>query len=901
MRLHTLTLRNYRVHREQSIEFDEKRTLIGGPNESGKSTLAEALQRVFFLKAKGGTEFHRAMKSLHGGEPEVEVTFSLNESEYQLTKRFGSKGTTTLVPSGHAAWTGDAAESELARLLGLAEPVTGKMVAAQWAHIWVRQGLSGIDPSGEATQQQTSLIQRLQEMGGAAALQSDFDTALAARFRDEAERLFRNDGKAKAGSDMDGAQSAEADASRRRNEADARLQKSLDAIRNHEEASAQLGVAQESLGRVSVQKTEADQRAAQVAALRQKETGESRMLQEASVRFGEFEQIHQRIAGIEADFNKRQKALEPLARESGRLKAEAGGARQGALDAARQHREALEKLKSARQIRDLFVSGIAFSEKAAAEKELLERKTRAGDLLAESDRLKEELVRLPLVNEKQLSKLRALELACSTSAAALNAMAADLEVIDSDQEVRAGSEIIKTGDRIPLSVDTEILVGKSVRLLIRPGGGSNLDEARAKCQAAREALDQALESLGIKSLSEAAEIGAKRRELEGAIQSLGRSLKQTDDLPGAVREAGEARLAAEAELSRRREAMPSIDLPSSLDVLRKQLQEAEKMLIEIEQSETAAKAVHDQEIASAEKAEKLFARHIESIDKEGQEVRGLEIEFRLSEKTYGNGEARSGKIADLKRQQDAAAEVLAATREELRKLDADRVGSDVERLQRAMEELNQGIADYKTRMAVAEASLHSDGSQDPRADLAFETARWEAAKVRLDSVRRKAEAIRLLDTLFAEEQRALAHRFTQPLAETISGYLECCYGPGAKANVVFNDNRFEGLELVRPLNGGGAFAFETLSGGAREQVAAAMRLAMAEILASGFGGCLPVIFDDAFAYSDPERVQTLQRMLELAASRGIQVIALTCNPSDYAALGARQILLPAPSKFGTAV
>lgn len=100
-----------------------------------------------------------------------------------------------------------------------------------------------------------------------------------------------------------------------------------------------------------------------------------------------------------------------------------------------------------------------------------------------------------------------------------------------------------------------------------------------------------------------------------------------------------------------------------------------------------------------------------------------------------------------------------------------------------------------------------------------------------------------------------------------------------------------GLRLFRPDFGGATFAFDTLSGGAREQTAGAVRLAMAEVLAADHDGCLPVVFDDAFAYSDPERVTSLQRMLDLAATRGLQVIILTCNPADYAALGARQTLL----------
>lgn len=77
----------------------------------------------------------------------------------------------------------------------------------------------------------------------------------------------------------------------------------------------------------------------------------------------------------------------------------------------------------------------------------------------------------------------------------------------------------------------------------------------------------------------------------------------------------------------------------------------------------------------------------------------------------------------------------------------------------------------------------------------------------------------------------------------------------------------------------------------KERRLAAVRLAIAELLAVDHDGSLPIVFDDAFAYSDPDRVSTLQRMLDLGASRGLQVIVLSCNPSDYAGLGARSVVL----------
>jgi len=125
----------------------------------------------------------------------------------------------------------------------------------------------------------------------------------------------------------------------------------------------------------------------------------------------------------------------------------------------------------------------------------------------------------------------------------------------------------------------------------------------------------------------------------------------------------------------------------------------------------------------------------------------------------------------------------------------------------------------------------------------------------------------------------------------ISAYLQCIFGAGARAQVDREDNKFTGLRLFRPGFGNAPFDFDTLSGGAKEQTAAAVRLAMAEVLATDYDGCLPVVFDDAFAYSDPERVNQLQRMLDLAATRGLQVIVLTCNQADYASLGAKTIVI----------
>src|SRR4051794_27834868 len=119
MRIDSITVRNYRVHGNLTVTFPEALTLIGGPNESGKSTLIEALHRALFLKANVTGEAQESMVSNgHARLPEVEVRFTVGADQYLLTKRFsGHTGVTRLVQVGGASWSGDEAESRLAALL----------------------------------------------------------------------------------------------------------------------------------------------------------------------------------------------------------------------------------------------------------------------------------------------------------------------------------------------------------------------------------------------------------------------------------------------------------------------------------------------------------------------------------------------------------------------------------------------------------------------------------------------------------------------------------------------------------------------------------------------------------------------------------------------------------------
>ena len=204
MRLLSIHVCNYRIHQDLQVELDPRLTLIGGPNESGKSTLAEAAHRALFLRARGNNELTKAARSnLHGGNPEVEVTFEAGGGEYRVRKVFsGNQGTALLQETGGETWYGDDAEKKLLELLAAdEEKIMASKVPSQWSHLWAWQGEVADEPVKLANDHHDDLIQLLQQHGGAIVQMSERDQAVAGRIAKSFGEIYNKNGSLKAGSD----------------------------------------------------------------------------------------------------------------------------------------------------------------------------------------------------------------------------------------------------------------------------------------------------------------------------------------------------------------------------------------------------------------------------------------------------------------------------------------------------------------------------------------------------------------------------------------------------------------------------------------------------------------------------------------------------------------------------
>ncbi|TDU80833.1 DNA repair exonuclease SbcCD ATPase subunit [Prosthecobacter fusiformis] len=881
MRLHSITVRHYRRHLELRVDLDPARTLIGGPNESGKSTLVEATHRALFLRAKGNSKEHKEMLSLtHGGKPEVELEFEAEGRRYTLVKSFkGAGGMARLTQAGGSSWQGDEAEERLASLLKVNGG--GRKSGEQWSHLWVWQGSSANDPLIQANTERESLVQRLQSQGGAAVIQSPLDARIAEHFAVQMKVAFQEKGEPRKNSDLGQALQAEEVATEAETVAQASVQKLQQAILQHEQAAVQMAEAEAALRHMESERAALAHRSAEVNRLRQVEQEAGRQVQAARKAYEARLATQQTIEQLQRNLDSLLTELAPQQARQESLTQSVATARKLAAECESSSHAAEDVVSNMRALHDYALALSTLAEKERHLLHLTRQEQVVNDLLAKRAELEKKIGTLPKIDPATLTSLQALERAQDKALTLLNSVATEIELLTTDVPVQVGDQELKAGLPLTLTTDTDVLIGNT-KLRLRPGGGTSLAEARAKEKEARRKLDESFTTYGVKSLQEAVAISAERDRLQGDWKALTAELKGLayEKLQADLTEAKRSFAAAETEVAHRRQD----DFPANPNPV-----ETKLALAAAETALQTCRLQRDQAASSLKKHEAALNTQAEALRENMRRLEEVKIRLTVLNEHEGPDNERAEALKKAALDVAQADAQLASAHQDLQFHHPDDLPSDQARFDRAHQSQSDKKADAQKRHIEAATLLRSDGTTDPTTALALATARAQAARANREAAHRHAYAMRRVHELILEEQHTLADRFTRPLAERVEGYLQRLFGPGVSVTVTMQNNSFEGLSLSR--QGQPAFSFETLSQGASEQVAAAFRLAMAEILAESHNGCLPVVFDDAFAHSDPARVQSLHRMLDLAATRGLQIILLTCTPADYAMMGAAELRL----------
>lgn len=139
-------------------------------------------------------------------------------------------------------------------------------------------------------------------------------------------------------------------------------------------------------------------------------------------------------------------------------------------------------------------------------------------------------------------------------------------------------------------------------------------------------------------------------------------------------------------------------------------------------------------------------------------------------------------------------------------------------------------------------------------------------------------AIRLLRTVVDQSRNEALAAVAGPVEAAATRTLQRI--AGSKLGRVQLGEAFEPTQVM-PGMAASPVAIESMSGGEREQIYLATRLALADVLAKGERQM--VVLDDVLVATDAGRLARVMAILEEAAQR-LQVLVLTCHPERYRGL-----------------
>ena len=903
MRLLLVTVKNFRMHEDLTVEFDRIRTLVAGPNESGKSTLLEAIKRVLFHPHRSKTGLEEIKPKAGGGPPEVTLRFERCGRTFTIRKVFKkAQATAELIDETTGErFSGDEAEAQLRSLLALRGGTLSQAVYG-WSHLWALQGEATDNPTGKDSltpAEANRLNARLQSLTGTTLTESNVDSVTYQRITDEYKDSYTSKG-VKAGSPLAAAAAeliaAQAAAATAANDL-AELETAADTVIREEDAIRSLrqtsAIAQQHLATTLASLTTIEQ----LEETLRREKGELETAEEA------YQQLHKgdrEIADVSESLKALRQGFASQNEEIANLRSHEQRMQNEVTSAPNVTSRAFAAREAAATTRDLL-STLARLFDLETQRVDLETKQAAIERVSHKlTAIEKSLRELPEVDRSTISELEDLDRQRQMGIAKLEAIATRLEVTCADVAVLIEGEQLTDGTSRTLADAADLRIGEGTTIRIIPGGGQSLAALRVEIADLESRLSRRLKELGVASISAAREDHESR--LAADVES-SRLQEKILDLGG---KHVATRLTAvkadiekvEAEITRKTPA--GFVRPTDTTALEAAIQTAEEGQRQAERSVEQANAAYDAAVAAANAARVNRETAEQKAVEQATAVRNLEIKKAALERAYGiSREVELRRLAGLVQ---VAADAQQKTTRAIAALSPDLTRSDKQRFEMARDQHERQIKDAELRLAGAKAIVGKTGSVDLHGVKAAADARLAIATRRHAEVLRRAEAVRRLRDLFDTRRQHVAELVATPLRMKVAEYLEALYGPGCRFSITKTGDGFTDLQVARPSLGGLDFEFENLSGGTREQVAAACRLAMAELLAgeaieggSGGDACLPVVFDDAFVNSDPDRLTAVHRVLELGARRGLQIIVLSCDPHEYAFFPAKRVDMPQPA------
>ncbi|HEY4378683.1 MAG TPA: AAA family ATPase [Acidimicrobiales bacterium] len=868
MRIHRVKLRNYRGVLECEVSFPaDGVTIVEGPNEVGKTSLAQAVRMIFEYRDDSQSRTVRSVKPVGRDEgAEVEIEVSTGPYRFVYAKRWHRQKRTTL----HVL------EPRPEQLSGREahERVQAMLDETLDRDLWSALSLD----QGEALQQAslaTASLGKALDLASGSDHAGDQESDLWERINDERLRYATPTGQVKGeraalAREVEGAEQEVATVEARLRALDVATEE----VEWLEGEAIELARSQAEADRSAAELT---QRAAAVDARRANVRQLTAEWQAAAATLATAQQVAERrqeLLGAVESSAAIHTAHEDDVRRSAPARTAAEAQCEAALARLREARDAAQAAEAeqrrtaddeAHRRHEIEIS--LFTERHERVLEAQARRRTAHEVL---DRATVTAALVAEIEEAHLDLARA-EAAAASGAVAVEITGLGAPAVELDGELVALAE----GAVLERAVTDvgQFEVPGALRLVIRAGA-----EARALADRHRDAEDRFGELCrrgGVRDLTEARAALAERAEAERAQTEATAAIEENlrdltlDELAQKIERLG-------ARLARSRGTRPAEPpLPAdhgaaqlaaeaattALEVRRAELTEAAA------EADAATDAMSSIDLGDAGLGALLEQSRI-ALDQAEQSLQRARAPRSDAEVLLGLETAVADE-ADARARKAAADAALAAE-------DPDTLDALLDNARGAKARAAQQVRRNDERQRTLRAQLEVQGDQGLALQLDDALTTLGHLRREHQRVEQRAAAAELLHATFAARRAEARHRYVAPFRDRIEQLGRIVYGPSLQ--IELDDD----LSIARRTLDGVTCDFDQLSTGAQEQLGIISRLACAAIV-SGDGGA-PVVFDDALGWTDPRRLETMGAAIAVAG-RSCQVIVLTCTPGRYASVG----------------
>lgn len=866
--------------------FADGLNVLHAPNATGKSTLFEAMQRGLLDGHRvTGREVEALRPWGRALAPTVTVVFSHGGVEYRLIKRFLDRPSSELSRQEGGRFVrlaeGDAADERAREILTRNPPGRGLARPEHWGLaqvLWAPQGnlaLAGL--SGD-------VIANIRASLGAQVAGAG-SGPLEARIEEVYSGFFTPGGRLRAGKDaplvvhlreqLDAAVGAHRDAV-------AKYQGFEEASRRVEDLRARRAQARRDAAALTETLAEARSRAEAYTALLAEASQRKEKVKAAEAEYAALKQRIGAIKAAEKELAEAQDTLRRLQEHMPLLVREVEGRQEAvttaevALEDARKGRQSVDEADERATQAERYVR--ALQDVTALDQRL----TRIEEATRSLTNRKKDRAAVLAPDEKTLRAIRKAIKDRDEAQVRLDAALIHLEVLPEAK----GTLTVVTGEGIgprPLEPGAATVVKGSPEVVVdlpgiarvrARGPAVEIQGTRAERDRASQRVQSLTDGFGTSDLDALERLHAKARHLDEGVAKAETEL--TTLLSGeSVETLAQARARLKTFCGALVERYPAWgEQPPDPTRLAAEAQTIRRVFIaRVEGAEAAWKAAQTARSAVAEQRAGL-EEQAKGTERQRELLTIKLADLTADGKQPAEREAEMGRIA---LGWEGARVGLEGIEKTLAEFGAD-PRDDVKRLEQQLQAADDVASKALAEESREEGRLESLSAQGPYSELARSEEEVVRLRRELTAEGLRVAAVKLLRDTVAECRAAALAAVAAPVEAAATRMLQRI--AGSRLGRVQLGDTFEPGHVL-PEIAEGSVPVEQVSGGEREQIHLATRLALADVLARGERQL--VVLDDVLTATDTGRLARVMGILEEAAQH-LQVLILTCHPERYRGL-----------------